>query len=171
MKTPKNAARGMLPVPQVHHAELSPGLLKTLGEFLEATRDSSIEESIRNLVAVRVAQRNGCACCQELHARQAKLRGECELRLYHLASWRDAMLFTPRERAALAWTEVLTELPDQGVADEIYDYVRTELSQKEIWDLSFVVMVAGSLNRLGVGFKLAPDSAGMAVGREEVGLN
>ena len=76
-----------------------------------------------------------------MHVKQAKIHGERELRLYHLAAWRDSTLFAPRERAALAWTEVLTRLPKQGVPDDIDERVRTQLSEKEISDLPFVVQI------------------------------
>jgi alkylhydroperoxidase family enzyme len=102
--------------------------------------------------------------------RWAKLHGERELRLYHLAAWRDSTLFAPRERAALAWTEVLTKLPEQGVPDEIYERVRTQLSEKEISDLSFVVMVINSWNRLNVGFRSVPGSADARFGLDKAGL-
>src|SRR5690606_28068612 len=107
--------------PRVNYGEQSPELLKKFSEFLGATRESAIEEPIRDLVAIRVAQMNGCTFCLDMHVKQAKLHGERELRIYHLAAWRDSALFIPRERAALAWTEALTKLSDQGVPNEIYD--------------------------------------------------
>jgi alkylhydroperoxidase family enzyme len=64
-----------------------------------------------------------------MHVRQVCER---ELRLHHLAGWRDSTLFAPHERAALPWTEVLTRLPEQGLPDKIYNRVRTQLSEKEI---------------------------------------
>ncbi|TJW32488.1 MAG: carboxymuconolactone decarboxylase family protein, partial [Mesorhizobium sp.] len=76
-----------------------------------------------------------------------------------------------RERAALAWTEVLTKLPDQGISDEIYERVRTQLSEKEISDLSFAVMLINSWNRLNVGFKTVPGSADGMYGLDKAGLN
>jgi alkylhydroperoxidase family enzyme len=71
----------------------------------------------------------GCSFCVDMHVKQAKMHGERELRLNHLSAWRDPTLFAPRERAALAWTEVLTKLPEQGVPAEVYDRVRTQLSE------------------------------------------
>ena len=156
--------------PRLNYAEQSPELLKKFTEFLAATRDSSIEEPIRDLVAIRAAQLNGCAFCLDMHVKQAKIHGERELRIYHLAAWRDSTLFAPRERAALAWTEVLTKIPEQGVSDEIYDRVRTQLSEKEISDLSFVVMVVNSWNRINIGFKSVPGSADAKCGLDKAGL-
>ncbi|KUM27370.1 alkylhydroperoxidase [Mesorhizobium loti] len=166
--TPSGAQKA--PGPRINYAEQSPELLKKFTEFLAATRESSIEEPIRDLVAIRAAQMNGCTFCLDMHVKQAKIHGERELRLYHLAAWRDSTLFAPRERAALAWTEVLTKLPEQGVPDDIYERVRTQLSEKEISDLSFVVMVVNSWNRLNVGFKTVPGSADAKFGLEKAAL-
>jgi AhpD family alkylhydroperoxidase len=156
---------------RANYMEQSPELMKKFTEFLGATRESSIEESIRDLVAIRAAQINGCTFCLDMHVKQAKIHGERELRLYHLASWRDSTLFVPRERAALAWTEVLTKLPEQGVPDELYDRVRTQLSEKEISDLTFVVVVVNSWNRLNIGCKTAPGSVDTKFGLEKAMLS
>ena len=93
-----------------------------------------------------------------------------ELRLHHLPVWRESTLFSPRERAALAWTEILTRLPEQGVADDVYDRVRTQLSDKELSDLSFSVMAINAWNRLNVGFRTVPGSADKAYGLDKAGL-
>lgn len=159
VKPSPNTAGPKATGPRVNYSEQSPELFKKFTELLAATRESSIEEPIRDLVAIRAAQLNGCSFCLDMHVKQAKIHGERELRLYHLAAWRDSTLFAPRERAALAWTEVLTRLPEQGVPDDVYERVRTQLSEKEISDLSFVVMVLNSWNRLNIGFKTVPGSA------------
>jgi AhpD family alkylhydroperoxidase len=166
-KVPPAKAAG----PRVNYFEQSPELVKKLTELQLATRASAIEESIRDLVAIRASQINGCAFCLDMHVKQAKIHGERELRLYHLASWRDSTLFAPRERAALAWTEVLTRLPEQGVADEIYDRVRTQLSEKEISDLAVIVAIINSWNRLNIGFKTVPGSLDTKYGLDKAALS
>ncbi|MCP9231652.1 carboxymuconolactone decarboxylase family protein [Mesorhizobium sp. M0904] len=165
------APKGKAAAQRASYAEQSPELLKKFIEFLGATREGSIEEPIRDLVAVRAAQLNGCTFCLDMHVKQAKIHGERELRLYHLAAWRDSTLFVPRERAALAWTEVLTKLPEQGVPDEIYDRVRSQLSEKEISDLTFVVMAVNSWNRLNIGFKPVPGSGDAKFGLSKAALS
>lgn len=156
---------------RVNYAEQSPELLGKFTELLAATRESAIEEPVRDLVAIRAAQLNGCIFCLDMHVKQARIHGERELRLHHLAAWRGSTLFAPRERAALAWTEVLTRLPEQGVPDEVYERVRTQLSEKEISDLSFVVMVVNSWNRLNAGFRTVPGSADAKLGLDKAELN
>lgn len=156
---------------RANYVEQSPELVKKLTELVLATDAGAIEESIRDLVVIRASQMNGCTFCLDMHVKQAKIHGERELRIHHLAGWRDSTLFVPRERAALAWTEVLTRLPEQGVPDEIYDRVRTLLSEKEISDLTFVVAAINAWNRVNVGFKPAPGSADKAFGLTKAALS
>src|SRR5690606_28132061 len=136
----------------------SPELTKKLVELDALFKKTSIEESIQDLVKIRASQLNGCAFCLDMHIKQATIHGERPLRLHHLASWREPTLVSPRERAALGWTEVLTKIPEQGVPDNVYDLVRTQLSEKEISDLSFVVMAINAWNRVNVGFRTVPGS-------------
>src|SRR6187431_208885 len=113
----------------------SPDLFKKFVAFNEAVKTDAIDPTIADLVVIRASQINGCGFCLDMHVKQAKIRGEKELRLHHVAIWRESTLFVPRERAALAWTEVLTKLPKQGVPDDIYERVRGQFSEKEIADL------------------------------------
>jgi AhpD family alkylhydroperoxidase len=155
---------------RVNYAEQSPELFKKFVEFLNAIKEASIEEPIRDLVSIRTAQLNGCTFCLDMHVKQAKIHGERELRLHHLAAWRESTLFIPRERAALAWTEVLTKIPEQGVPDDIYERVRTQLSEKEISDLTFHVMATNAWSRLNVGFKTVPGSSDKVFGLDKAKL-
>ena len=155
---------------RVKYTEQSPEIFKKFVEFLNAIKEGAIEEPIRNLVSIRASQLNGCTFCLDMHVKQAKIQGERELRLLHLAAWRDSMLFNPRERAALAWTEVLTKLPEQGVPDDIYERVRTQLSEKEISDLTFLVMSSNAWSRLNLAFKTVPGSTDKVFGLDKAKL-
>jgi AhpD family alkylhydroperoxidase len=157
--------------PRLNYAEQSPQAVKKLTELVILAHSGSIEEPIRDLVALRASQINGCAFCIDMHVKEAKMHGERELRLYHVSAWRESPLFAPRERAALAWTEIMTRLPEGGVPDEIYEKVRTQLSEKEISDLTFFIAAINSWNRLGVGFKTVPGSLDAMYGLAKAGLN
>ena len=165
------AATGAAHAPRLNYAEQSPQEVKKLTELVLLAYSSSIEQPIRDLVALRASQINGCAFCIDMHVKEAKMHGERELRLYHLTAWRESTLFAPRERAALAWTEILTRLPEGGVPDEIYEKVRTQLSEKEISDLTFFIAAINSWNRIGVGFKSVPGSLDAKYGLTKAGLN
>lgn len=159
------------PVSRVNYIQESPELFRAFVALGNAVRESSIEEKIRDLVAIRASQMNGCAFCLDMHVKQARIHGERELRLYHIAAWRESTLFAPRERAALAWTEALTRLPEQGVPDELFERVRGQLSEKEISDLSFAIMLVNAWNRINVGFKTVPGSSDALFGLEKAGLS
>ena len=156
---------------RINYMQQSPELFKKFIEFSNLIKDSSIEESIRDLVAIRASQLNGCGFCVDMHVKQAKIHGERELRLHHLAIWRESTLFIPRERAALAWTEILTKLPEQGVPDDLYERVRTQLSEKELSDLIFEVMSINAWNRINVGFKTVPGAYDAAFGLDKAKLS
>ncbi|MBY3329622.1 carboxymuconolactone decarboxylase family protein [Rhizobium laguerreae] len=156
---------------RLNYAQQSPELFKKFMEFSMTLKSSVIDEKLQALVEIRASQINGCGFCLDMHVKQAKIHGETELRLYHVAIWRESNLFVPRERAALAWTEALTKLPDGGIPDEIYERVRGQLSEKEISDLTFVVMAINAWNRVNVGFKTVPGTADKAYGLDKAGLN
>lgn len=155
---------------RVNYIQQSPELFKKFLEFSNLLKESAIEESIRDLVAIRASQINGCGFCVDMHVKQAKINGERALRLHHLPIWRESTLFAPRERAALAWTEVLTRLPEQGVPDDVYERVRTQFSEKELSDLTYEVMAINGWNRANVAFKTVPGSADKAFGLDKAAL-
>ncbi|GAA0535481.1 AhpD family alkylhydroperoxidase [Rhizomicrobium palustre] len=150
-------------------------LSKTLTEKLSALsiatkKESAIEKTLLHLVDLRASQLNGCAFCVDMHSKEAKIDGERELRLYHVAVWRESPLFSSRERAALEWTEAVTKLSPESVSDEVYNAVRAEFSEKEIADLTFAIATINAWNRLGVSFRSVPGSADAAYGLTKAGL-
>ncbi|GEC31895.1 alkylhydroperoxidase [Sinorhizobium fredii USDA 205] len=156
---------------RLNYAQQSPELFKKLADLSMALKDSVIEQKIHDLVQIRASQINGCGFCLDMHVKEAKIHGESELRLYHIAIWRESNLFVPRERAVLAWTEALTRLPEGGIPDELYERVRGQLSEKEISDLTFSIMVINAWNRASVAFKNVPGSADKLYGLDKAGLN
>ncbi|APG94939.1 carboxymuconolactone decarboxylase family protein [Sinorhizobium americanum] len=156
---------------RLNYAQQSPELFKKLSELSMALKDSVIDQTIRDLVNIRASQINGCGFCLDMHVKEAKIHGESELRLYHIAIWRESNLFIPRERAALAWTEAVTRLPEGGIPDELYERVRAQLSEKEISDLTFSIMVINAWNRASISFKNVPGSADKLYGLDKAGLN
>jgi AhpD family alkylhydroperoxidase len=156
---------------RLNYAKQSPELIKKLSDLSAAIRNGAIEATILSLVEIRASQLNGCAFCLDMHVKQAKIHGERELRLQHIAIWRESPLFSPRERAALAWTEALTKLSEGGVPDEVYETARSQFSEKELTDLTFAVMTINAWNRAGVAFRTEPGSADAFYGLDKAGLN
>jgi AhpD family alkylhydroperoxidase len=155
---------------RIDYAKQSPELVRKMTELSMAVKHSAIEQSTLTLVDIRSSQINGCAFCLDMHVKEAKIQGERELRVHHVAIWRESHLFSPRERAALAWTEALTTLAQGGVSDEIYALAREEFSEKELVDLTFAVMTINAWNRLSISFQAVPGSADKLYGLEKSGL-
>lgn len=156
---------------RIDYQKQSPELFKKFLGFSIALKECTIEQSIRDLVNIRASQINGCAFCLDMHVKEATIHGERPLRLHHVAIWRESTLFSPRERAALAWTEILTRIPAEGVPDEVYDRVRAQMSEKELSDLTFLVMAINAWNRVNVGFRVVPGTYDKAFGIDKSGLS
>jgi len=156
---------------RLDYAKISPDLTKAYYTFSMASKASGLSQTLIDLINLRASQINGCAFCVDMHSKEAKIHGERELRLYHVAVWRESPLFDARERAALEWTEALTQLPPHGVPDAIYDAVRTQFDEKEMVALSFAVMAINGWNRLSVGFRAEPGSRDAMYGLTKAGLS
>lgn len=155
---------------RIDYQKQAPELFNKLVALNMAIQKAGVDESIGHLVEIRASQMNGCTFCLDMHIKQATIGGERPLRIYHLSAWRESTLFSPRERAALAWTEALTQLSPQGVSDEVYEQVRKEFSEKEITDLTYAVMAINAWNRINVAFRATPGAADQAYGLDKAGL-
>ena len=153
------------------YPQQSPKLFEKFREFSDALKEAGIDQKIYDLIDIRASQLNGCAFCLDMHVKQAKIHGERELRLYHVSIWRESPLFSERERAALAWTEVLTKLPEHGVSDEVYAQARAQFSEKELVDLTFLVMAINAWNRVNVAFQTPTGAVDQAYGLGKANLS
>ncbi|MBZ5709544.1 carboxymuconolactone decarboxylase family protein [Nannocystis pusilla] len=123
---------------------------------LEASfKSSGLEHSVIELVKLRASQINGCAFCIHMHATDARKAGETEMRLYMLNAWRESSLYTPRERAALAWTESLTRLAETGAPDADYELVKAQFNEAEQVQLTLLIGAINVWNRVQVGLRAA----------------
>ena len=132
----------------------APQLMKQFFEFSTAVDSCGLEKSLKELVKIRASQINGCANCLNMHTADARKHGETEQRLHLVAAWREAPLFSDRERAALAWTEYLTGLADRRADGDPYEMLDGEFSKEEQAQLTLVINVINAWNRLAVGFHL-----------------
>ena len=124
--------------------------LFSLGAYLSK---SSVEQSLLDLMAFRVSQINGCAYCLDMHSKDMRERGETEQRLYMLDAWREAPVYTDRERAALAWAEAVTKLEKKNVPDDVYEEGLRQFSEEELIDLTLAVIGINSWNRINIAFR------------------
>lgn len=131
----------------------SPEAFKAMLATEAQVHRSGLEESLLELVKTRASQLNGCAWCLDMHTKDARARGESEQRLYLLTAWREAPFYSERERAALAWTEALTQMSAHGVSDELYAEVRRHFDEKAIVDLTLAIVAINGWNRMNVAFR------------------
>ncbi len=93
-----------------------------------------------------------------MHTKDARAAGETEQRIYALSAWRETPFFTPRERAALAWTEALTEISRGHASDEAYEEVRRAWDEAELVKLTLAISYINVWNRIAIGFRAEPGS-------------
>jgi AhpD family alkylhydroperoxidase len=121
-------------------------------------RNCGLEHTLLELVKTRASQINGCAYCIDMHTKDARAAGETEQRLYALPAWRDTPFYTPRERAALEWTEALTLISESDIPDSLYETVREHFTEAEIVNLSMAIITINGWNRLAIPFRSVPGS-------------
>jgi AhpD family alkylhydroperoxidase len=115
--------------------------------------ESGLDHSLLHLVKMRVSQINGCAYCLHMHSSDALKEGEDAKRLFLLDAWEESNLYTPRERAALAWTEALTKVSETHAPDDVYAGLKAQFSDQEIADLTLAVGMINNWNRLSIGLR------------------
>jgi AhpD family alkylhydroperoxidase len=145
---------------RLDYAAAAPGALRPL---YEATRylhsSTTLEPALLDLVFLRASQMNGCAFCIAMHWREAKETGASDDRLHGLPAWREAPWYSERERAALAWTEALTDIAHGHAPEIVYTEARSAFSERELVDLTLAITTINSWNRLAIAFRTPPEKA------------
>ena len=131
----------------------SPQLMKQWMAVSLAAQDS-LEKSLIELVKIRSSILNGCANCINMHTAEARAKGETEQRIYLLAAWQEAPVYTDRERAALAWTDALTRLSQGHTQKEAREALDEHFTAEEQMNLTVMINVINGWNRIAVGFDL-----------------
>jgi AhpD family alkylhydroperoxidase len=134
--------------------KLAPDVNDAILALSQVVAKAGLDKQMLELVKIRASQINGCAFCVQYHILAAGL-GVSVDKLNLLAVWREAPIFTDRERAALAWTEALTTL-GHGVSNDIYAEVRAAFSETELAYLSSAVALINVWNRFGVAYRWTP---------------
>jgi len=143
--------------PRLNAFAAAPQQIQAFVEFSTAMAKDGVEPSLAELVKIRASQLNHCAFCLHMHTREALAAGESELRLMMLAAWQESPLYTDRERAALAWTESLTLLPETGAPDAVYAELQAHFTPEEQVKLTMLIGLINAWNRFGAGFRAVHD--------------
>jgi AhpD family alkylhydroperoxidase len=140
---------------RIDYNNVAPAGVRAVYAFEQYLRASGLEPSLIELVKLRASLMNGCAYCVDLHTKDARAKGETEQRLFAVPVWRETPFFSLRERAALAWTEAVTDISRSGVSDALYEEARAQFADKELVDLTIAVIAINAWNRLAVTFRPA----------------
>lgn len=134
----------------IDYGRVAPAALRAFLGLEQYIRQCGLEQPLIELIKMRASQINGCAYCLDMHSKDARAAGETEQRLYVLNAWREAPFYTPRERAALAWTEAVTLIGEHGASQALQAEVREHFSEKELVDLTMVIVTINGWNRLAI---------------------
>jgi AhpD family alkylhydroperoxidase len=112
--------------------------------------ESGLDHSLLELVRLRASLINGCEYCVKMHTAELRKRHESEERIAEVAEWRNSDMYTRRERAALSWTEAVTDIQDGHAPDAIYDEVRAQFSEVEAVNLTLAITTINAWNRIAI---------------------
>lgn len=139
--------------PRLNPYAAAPDMVAAMTALENAVVNSGLEHSLIDLVKTRASQINGCAFCIHMHTQDARASGETEERLYMLSAWWETSVFTPREKAALTWTDSLTLIAQTRVPDADYETMREHFDEAEAVKLTMLIGAINVWNRLAVGFR------------------
>ena len=141
---------------RLDYQKQSPKALAAMLAVENFVRGCGLEMSLIELIKLRASQINGCAYCIDMHTKDARAAGETEQRLYTLSAWRDTPFYTPRERAALEWTEAVTTISNGPIDDALYASVSEHFSEPEMVNMTMAVIAINGWNRLAIPFRSEP---------------
>jgi len=139
--------------PRLNPYQAAPNAMKGLATLEAQVAGSGLDPKLTELVKIRASQINGCAFCLHMHTRDARAKGESEERIYLLDAWRESPLYSTRERAALAWTEAVTQVSETHVPDAVYEDVRAEFEPEELVKLTLLITTINAWNRFAISFR------------------
>jgi len=142
--------------PRLDYGKAAPGVYDAMDALDQYLATCAIDAALLHLVRLRASQLNGCAYCIDMHWKDLRALGEGEQRLYGLDAWRESPYYTPRERAALAWTESVTAIADGHAPDERFAEARAQFSERELADLTLAIATINAWNRLSIAARLVP---------------
>jgi len=132
------------------HDKNVPAVYQAFVAAEQAVASTGIAPRLMHLLKLRASQLNDCAFCVKMHSREARDDGETNERLDRLTVWRHVADYTPAEKAALTWTEALTQLPAKVDLAPLRADLRAHYSEVEASALTSLVAMINLWNRLGV---------------------
>lgn len=142
---------------RIQYRSVASDLYEAMAKLSGRSSESGLGGQLLELVNIRASQINGCAYCLSVHIPGGRKAGLSDEQIDLAAVWREAGdIFSPRERAALAWTEAVTLLPQSQAPDAVYDEVRAQFSEQETVELTWAIVTINSWNRMAVSMRVPP---------------
>jgi AhpD family alkylhydroperoxidase len=142
---------------RLDYVSRAPMGMKAFGGVHAYVAGCGLTKPLIDLVYLRASQINGCSYCLATHSHDLLAAGISPDKLLLLSSWREADgWFTPRERAALAWTEAVTLVASTRVPDDVFEATRAQFDEKEMADLTIAIGLINAYNRIAISFRRGP---------------
>jgi AhpD family alkylhydroperoxidase len=137
--------------PRLKYGQLAPeGIAKMTALEHYLNTGTGLEHSLLQLVRLRASLMNDCEFCIHLHTAELRKMNETPERIEALTDWRASDAYTQRERAALDWTESLTNIQQGHAPDAIYDELRAHFTDVETVNLTLVITTINAWNRIAI---------------------
>jgi AhpD family alkylhydroperoxidase len=147
--------------PRLKYWRLAPDGLAKMRELEHyLNTETGLEASLLGLVRLRASLINGCEYCIHVHTAELRKLNETAERIAGLADWRGSEAYTKRERAALAWTEAVTNIQEGHAPDVLYEAVRAEFSEVETVNLTLAISMINAWNRIAISLGAHSGHAG-----------
>jgi AhpD family alkylhydroperoxidase len=144
--------------PRLDYRKASPQAFQAMVQLEAVVRRSGIDPLLLELIKIRASQLNGCAYCIDMHTKDARAHGETEQRIYALSAWRETSFYSEKERAALAWTEAITNIQQGHASDDVYEELSRNFSEAERMNLTLAIVTINGWNRIAIAFRPEPGS-------------
>jgi AhpD family alkylhydroperoxidase len=139
---------------RLRYAELAPEGLARLRAFEHYLNSATaLSASLREFVRLRASLLNGCEYCIALHRHELEKHHEPLTRIDAIQQWSSSTAFTPRERAALRWTDAVTNIQQGHCSDEEFAAVTEFFDGKDLADLTLTVASINAWNRMAIPFR------------------
>jgi AhpD family alkylhydroperoxidase len=142
--------------PRISFQEMPKELMSGLMKISNHLKHCNLDQKLLDLLYYRASQINGCACCLDIHHKEAIHHGETQVRLHGVIAWRESPYYDEKERAALAFTEALTNANQQDVDDSIFESLTEHFTTEEITNLTMAIATVNTWNRINKTFRPVP---------------
>jgi AhpD family alkylhydroperoxidase len=136
--------------------KIVPEMATGMAAINHALRNSTIEPDLRELLKIRASQLNGCAFCIQYHLNEARKIGVAAAKLDLLPGWRETAIYSPREAAALAFTERVTLIAAHPIEDEAWVAVNAHFTPAEVALLITAIGQINFWNRVAAPLRFTP---------------